>query len=73
MEDEALTPATHEDLRETLAFALTHNSRGKATRQWSDSMAPLAAERLIEYLEQCGYVVMKRPPPPPWSAPAPYR
>jgi hypothetical protein len=66
---DALTPASHDDLVEALAYGLRFNERGKAHRRAVDSMAKVAAETLARYLEHAGFVVMKRPPPKAHSTP----
>ena len=72
-----LTPATPDDLREALVWALRRN-RGKPTRQYDDLLAGAAAEHLMEELRRMGFVVMRRPPLPghsmnssPYAAPVP--
>ena len=60
-DDDALTPASRDDLVEALAYGLRFDERGKAHRRAVDSMAQIAAETLARYLEQAGFVVMKRP------------
>ena len=59
-----LTPATRDELKTGLAYALRFDDRGKAHRLASDSMADAAAELLVRYLERAGFVVMKKPPAP---------
>jgi DNA mismatch repair protein MutH len=59
--DERLTPASPDDLAQTLAFALRFNGR-KRTRDAGEIMAQIVAERLVEHLTRSGFVVMKRPP-----------
>lgn len=60
MTDPSLRPATREEITQTLAFALQYDGR-KRTRDTADYMARIAAERLVQYLEQSGFVLMKRP------------
>ena len=60
-DDDTLTPASRYDLVQALAYGLRFDERGKAHRQAVDSMAQIAAETLARYLEQAGFVVMKRP------------
>lgn len=60
-DDDTLTPASHADLVEALAYALRFNERGKSHRRAADDMARIAAETLARYLEQAGFVVMKMP------------
>lgn len=56
-----LTPATPEDVALALEFALLHRGR-KRMRHASELMAGIVAERLVEHLEQSGFVIMKKPP-----------
>lgn len=51
----ALLPASSADLQESLAFALRFAGRKR------DVMARITAERLVAHLEQCGFVLMRRP------------
>jgi hypothetical protein len=55
-----LTPATIEDLESVLAFALRFNGR-KRTHTGDEFMARITAERLVEHLDRCGFVVMRKP------------
>ena len=68
MPDRQLTPATLDDVRESLAFALRYSRSGKRVADRDSLMASAAAEHLIEALERSGFVIMKRPPAPPHSA-----
>jgi hypothetical protein len=58
--DEKLTPATPQDLADSLAFALRFDGR-KRFRTSGEAMARITAEHLVEHLEQSGFVFMKRP------------
>ena len=60
---ETLTPATAQDLAESLAFALRYSGR-KRVNDASEMMATIVATRLVEHLGRSGFVVMKRPPAP---------
>ena len=60
-QDVPLRAATPDELRQALAYALRFNSSGKPHRQAADSMADIAAETLARYLDQAGFVVMKKP------------
>jgi len=55
-----LAPATPEDLVDALSFALRFEGR-RRIHHADDSMARITADRLVRYLEQSGFVVMKRP------------
>ena len=57
-----LTPASREELKQGLSYALRFDDRGKAHRLASDFMTDAAAELLVRYLESAGFVVMKKPP-----------
>ena len=61
MLDEPLRPDTAEEVAATLSVALRHNGR-RRVRAADRSMAQTTAERLVQYLEWSGFVVMKRPP-----------
>ena len=58
--DDDLTPARAEDLRASIAFALTSDGR-LAKTQSAELMASIVAERLIARLERDGFVIMQRP------------
>ncbi len=62
IEAEPLRPATESELREALSFALRYRD-GKRHHGGDAIMADITAERLVEFLERSGFVVMKRPPP----------
>ncbi len=57
-DDENLTPATASD---ALAFALRFQGR-KRVHNADEVMSVIVAERLVEHLERCGFVIMKKPP-----------
>ncbi len=58
-----LRPATREELVEGLAFAMRHQGRKRVRDDHADSfMSRVAAERLTDYMDQSGFVVMKKPP-----------
>jgi hypothetical protein len=59
--DAPLAPATHAELVTALAYGLRFDERGKAHRYAVDLSAKIAAETLARYLDQAGFVVMKRP------------
>jgi len=56
-----LRPATGDELLQSLSFALGCNRR-KRTHDADEVMARITAERLVEYLERTGYVVMHKLP-----------
>lgn len=67
-----LTPATTDDLANALAFALQFDGR-KRYHQADGYIAKIAARHLIEHLERCGFVVMKKPPAPGHTTPGGHR
>ena len=68
-DDEPLRPATSDELKQTLAYGLRFNERGKPHRHAMDSMTDIAAATLVRHLEMSGFVVMKRPPRKPHRTP----
>jgi hypothetical protein len=56
-----LIPADPDDIRQSIAHGLRYDGR-KRVRRADDSMAAIAADHLVRFLEARGYVVMKRPP-----------
>jgi hypothetical protein len=56
-----LRPATRDEPTRSLSFALQFNGR-KRVHDADETMARTTAERLVEYLERAGYVVMHKPP-----------
>ena len=61
MTDAPLSPASPDDIADALAFALRFNGRKRA-RDSGEVMAAIVARRLVEHLEQSGFVVMRKPP-----------
>ena len=57
-----LTPATADDVANTLAFALRFQGR-KRVHNADELMSEIVAKRLVEHLKRSGFVVMKKPPP----------
>ena len=55
-----LRPASHEEIEQSLSFALRYAGR-KRVHHADDAMARITAERLVQHLERSGYVLMKRP------------
>jgi hypothetical protein len=68
-DDDELIHASRDDVVEALAYGPRFDERGEAHRRAVDSMAGIVAETLARYLEQAGFVVMKRPPPKAHSTP----
>lgn len=58
--DDPLRPATRDEIAQALAFGLQYDGR-RRIHTADGLMARITADRLIEYLEQSGFVVMKRP------------
>jgi hypothetical protein len=67
-DDEKLTPATRRDVETCLSLGLTSGS-SLARNQAAEVTANVVAERLVEHLEQSGFVIMQRPIPVGGSAP----
>ncbi len=64
-----LRPATKDELLDSLSFALHYDGRRRHTHN-STFLARAGAEILIKYLEDSGFVVMKKEPRP--EMPYPY-
>jgi hypothetical protein len=69
-----LKPATREDSEHTLSYGLRFGTTGKAHRLASEATARIAAQMLVNHLEQAGLVLMKKPPaqdttPQAWTNP----
>ena len=64
-----LTPATDDDLVQSLAFALQYEGR-KRVHDAASLAAQIAARRLVRHLERSGFVVVKRPASPALTTPA---
>jgi hypothetical protein len=60
-EDIPLRPATREEIEYTLSYGLRFGTTGKAHRLASEATARIAAQVLINHLEQSGFVLMKKP------------
>ena len=56
-----LRPATPDEIAQSLAFALRYNGR-KRVHDADDIMARITAVRLVEHLQQSGFVLMKSHP-----------
>ena len=56
-----LSPATPDEIAQSLAFALRYNGR-KRVHDADEVMARITAERLVRHLEMSGFVIMKAPP-----------
>jgi hypothetical protein len=59
--EEKLTPADPAALAEAIAFALRYSGR-KRVHQADEYMARIAAERIVQHLEQSRFVVLRKPP-----------
>jgi len=64
-----LQPAEPQDIADALAFALRYSGR-KRISDSADIMAGIVAKRLVEHLDRCGFVILRKPPVP-GSAPRP--
>jgi len=71
IEPATLRPATDEELKWALSFALRFRGR-KRVNHADDFMASLAADTLIQHLKRSGFVVMKKPDAPDPDASAHY-
>ena len=71
MTDRPLTPASHDDVVQSLSFALRYSRAGKRVSVRDSLTANLAAEHLAQALRLSGFVVVKSPPAPAHSAPPP--
>jgi hypothetical protein len=63
MTTEPLRPAEPQDIAEALAFALRYSGR-KRVSDSADLMAAIVAKRLVEHLDRCGFVILRKPPIP---------
>ncbi len=68
-DDRAFGPTRPEDIANALAFALRYSWR-KRVQDSTEIMAAIVAKRLIERLDRCGFIILKKPSIP-GSAPAP--
>ena len=57
-----LHPATVAEVEDSLSFALRYAGR-KRVHTADDVMARVTAERLVQHLQRCGYVLMRKPAP----------
>jgi len=64
-----LAPAATEEVVQALSHALRFGLDGKPRRSGWDFAAQLAAAQLVRHLTRAGFVVMRRPPQRPHSAP----
>jgi hypothetical protein len=60
-EPSPLRPATPDEIADALAFALRFDGRRRFDKG-NEMMAKITAKHLVKYLEQAGFVVMKKPP-----------
>jgi hypothetical protein len=56
-----LRPATPDEIADALAFALRFDGRRRFDKG-NEIMAKITAGHLVRYLEQAGFVMMKKPP-----------
>ncbi len=64
-EPKDLTLARAEEVRESLAYALGFDERGKPARKLHDFATRIVADRVLRMLNRSGYVVMRLPPSDP--------
>ena len=58
---DTLHPATRDEVRDALSYALRFSRAGKSHRHASELMARIAADVLVEHLERSGFVLMRKP------------
>jgi hypothetical protein len=58
--DQKLSPAVPADIAESISHALLFSGR-KRVHDNDRLTASIAAQRIVQHLERCGYVLMKRP------------
>ncbi len=63
MPTEPLQPADRQDIADALAFALRYSGR-KRVGDSAEIMASIVAKRLVEHLDRCGFVILRKPPIP---------
>ncbi len=68
MESDPQLPVSRDDLVQTIAHGLRFEGR-KRIHHADDFMAHAAAEKLVDHLLRCGYIVTHKPPTPAHSAP----
>jgi hypothetical protein len=51
----------HDEVVQALAYALRFDARGRSHRLAGELTARIAAETLADYLDQAGFVLMRRP------------
>ncbi len=56
-----LQPAEPKDIADALAFALRYSGR-KRVSDSAELMAAIVAKRLVEHLDRCGFVILRKPP-----------
>ena len=64
-----MQPAEPHEIADALAFALRYSGRKRVSNS-ADLMASIVAKRLVEHLDRCGFVILRKPPLP-GSAPRP--
>jgi hypothetical protein len=55
-----LKPASPDDVADALAFALRYSGR-KRVHDSAEIMSGIVARRLVEHLNRCGFVLMRKP------------
>ena len=59
-DEPSLRPATAAEIADSLSFALRYDGR-RRVHHADDAMARITADRLVEHLGRCGFVLLKRP------------
>jgi hypothetical protein len=59
--DPKLTPADPSDIAQSISHALLFSGR-KRIHESDRLTASIAADRILKHLENCGYVLLKKPP-----------
>ena len=63
MTEQPLQPAAPQDIADALAFALRYSGR-KRVSDSAEIMASIVAKRLVDHLDRCGFVILRKPPIP---------
>jgi hypothetical protein len=66
-----LRSASDDDIKQCIAHGLLFRGR-KRTHDFDHRLADIAASVLLEHLMRSGFVILKKPEAPPFSAPYPY-
>ena len=58
---ESLRPAAAQDVKDALCYALRYSGR-RRQHDADELMSHIVAQRLVEHLDRCGFVLMRHPP-----------